>query len=105
MFRQGDVLILKVNNFDKSQIVKAIDRDKGGVVLAYGEVTGHSHQIREDAATLFSLANQDNDRLLTVSETVNLVHEEHSTIVLEPGDYLIRKQREYIPNDVRLVAD
>lgn len=95
MKRQGDILILKVNNFDESKISTQVERENGAVVLAYGEVTNHCHQIISESATLFNINGSGNDRLLKVIAPVNLVHEEHGTIPLEPGSYLVRRQREF----------
>lgn len=43
MFRQGDVLIQKVQFIPKT----AVKQEK--CILALGEATGHAHQIKEDA--------------------------------------------------------
>ena len=34
-----------------------------------------------------------------------LKHEEHATITLPPGNYRIRRQREWTAENVRIVAD
>lgn len=53
LYRQGDVLIMRVEG--KCVPGAEVKRDKGRVVLAYGEVTGHAHAIRSRAATLYEL--------------------------------------------------
>ena len=47
------------------------------------------------------------DRLLRVKAQsgVALVHEEHQAIILPPGDFIVRNQREYSPESLRFVAD
>jgi hypothetical protein len=104
IYRQGDVLILSASNLPSD--LSEIARDSGRIILAYGEVTGHSHAIADLEATLFS-APSTNDRFLRImaSAGADLVHEEHSTIHLSPGDYRIRIQREYSPDAIRNVAD
>ena len=103
MFRQGDVLIRSTNITEKGD---AIERDNGRVVLAYGEVTGHAHAIAAPNAKLFALAGEMTRYLLQVTKTpVELKHEEHSTIVLPPGNYEVVRQREYTPQGLRNVAD
>jgi len=97
IYRQGDVLIMRVDESpDDFGERTAVQRDEGRIVLAYGEVTGHAHAIADDHATLWLLP--DDDRLLTVEGAdVALRHEEHATIVIPPGTYRVRRQREYVP--------
>ena len=101
MFRQGDVLVLRVKG-DADELGERVaePRDDGRVVLAYGEVTGHAHAIMDEAATLWRLAAGD-DRLLLVAgdAPVALRHEEHATIMVPPGAYVVRRQREFAPDD------
>lgn len=53
--RQGDVLLARIGGTDAlPKDAKAVTRDKGRVVLAYGEVTGHAHAIMEPNAELFT---------------------------------------------------
>ena len=86
-------------------------RDRGRIVLAYGEVTGHAHAIASKEAELIETEPGTDgliaDRFLRVlSEAgVDLVHEEHATITLPRGNYIVRIQREYAPEALRNVAD
>ena len=114
-FRQGDVLITRVDG--TADVGKPVSRDRGRIVLAYGEVTGHAHAIVSKRAELFELVEdrtKDGDdawaraaRILRVSgkAAVELRHEEHATIELPPGDYEVTRQREYHPEELRMVAD
>jgi len=65
-------------------------------VLAEGEATGHAHAIAEKRAHLYgdSLAN----RFLRILDEggVDLVHEEHATIHLDPGSYRVVRQRQWL---------
>lgn len=100
MFRQGDVLIMATKEKPKG---KEIMRDKGRIVLAYGEVTGHAHAILEKEAVLWD--NGNGVRILAAAEPLKLVHEEHATIEIPPGNYRVIQQREYSPEAIRNVAD
>ena len=114
IYRQGDVIIIPVT---KAKPGRPVKRDRGRIVLAYGEVTGHAHAIAHRSAELFELAEdrtKDGDdvwaraaRILRISAKagVELRHEEHATIRLPPGDYEVRRQREYAPDELRMVAD
>ena len=106
-FRQGDVLIERVEN---PALGKRVRRDKGRVVLAYGEVTGHAHTIAERGAELYDTQEETESlevRFLRVLADggVALSHEEHATITIPQGDYRITRQREYTPEAIRNVAD
>jgi hypothetical protein len=103
--RQGDVLIMSAKAVPSGLV--QVPRDKDRIVLAYGEVTGHSHAIADPQAALFS-SPSTTDRFLRImaASGAALVHEEHSTILLPPGDYIVRLQREYqAPDITRTVAD
>lgn len=101
IYRQGDVLLISadVNPQDATGEVKPV---AGRLVLAEGEVTGHSHTIEADRATglLFG------DRMVVVAdEPVELTHQEHDTLVIAPGLYFVIRQREYTPAAPRMVTD
>jgi hypothetical protein len=104
MYRQGDVLVVAVERIPRW--AKAVHRDRGRVVLAYGEATGHAHAIADSGASL--LEHQADQYLrVTADRGVSLTHEEHQTITLPPGDYRVVRQREYEPEArrVRFVVD
>ena len=105
IFRQGDVLIERVDAIPAGAALR--ERDKGRVILAYGEVTGHAHAIDDsvEAPTAVLLDSVDGLAFLKVDALSRLVHEEHSTIELAPGNYRITTQREYEPEGWRRVAD
>ena len=93
MARQGDVLIVSAT-IPKEAEPKA--RDKGRVILAYGEVTGHAHRIADpDGAGAVLLSVAESATFLRLSKGAQLVHEEHATINLPAGEYQVIQQREY----------
>ena len=95
MVRQGDVLLERISDDTETpEGFAAVKRDKGRVILAYGEVTGHAHAITEEWATLFEAAEE---RRLVLPEEATLRHEEHGAIALAPGTYRVVIQREYVP--------
>lgn len=93
-FRQGDVLLMRVEELPSQAKEEAV-QDK--IVLAYGEVTGHSHSISLDSATLY---RHEQHNYLVVPSAANLVHEEHDTIAVPAGVYKVIRQREYSPRHV-----
>lgn len=104
--RQGDVFLVRIDAIPTD--VTPVERDNGRVILAYGEVTGHAHAIEESHAQLLerpepprearisTLTPTENQRFLRiVGAAANLVHEEHATIQLPPGDYQVVHQVEW----------
>ena len=103
--RQGDVLLIPARIGGKT---KGVKRDAGRVVLAYGEVTGHAHAILSPDCQLVTAADAEDLRmwlLVTAPEPVELVHEEHATVLIPPGEYQVIRQVEYAPEALRNVAD
>lgn len=106
-------------------------RESGRIILAWGEVTGHMHEVLTaetslpptmDAAQFFTDPATGARTLLLIEPAV-LRHQEHAPIALDPrnpqqvrqGDVLltpigggawqVTRQREYSPEAIRNVAD
>lgn len=100
----GDVILTYgelPGDFDSMPIVK-------DSCLAYGEATGHAHKIfGEPEAFELRECPKTKTRHLRVVSPVALKHQEHSPILLPPGDYRIGIQKEYDPFEklTRQVAD
>lgn len=106
VYRHGDVLIREVDEIPADATRKA--KDKRGLVLAEGEVTGHHHRIADTSMgeLLVSPGEADEMRMwLSLSVAAPLVHEEHHTLDLPAGDYEVIIQKEYEPEGLRNVAD
>lgn len=110
MYRQGDVLILPIDEEAASAAIRglsAVARDaRGRLVLALGEVTGHAHAV-VGPGELYRSADQLASDFLHVPSGARVVHEEHGAISLPRGWYRVIRQREYTPGAVRphVVAD
>jgi hypothetical protein len=102
-YRQGDVLLVAVPAIPKD--ARPLPRDRGRIVLALGEATGHAHAIADPQAAL--METELEERLLHVLAEggVLLCHEEHDSVRLPQGAYQVLRQREYVPGDWRMVAD
>jgi hypothetical protein len=100
-YRHGDVLIKRINDINGK-----FKQDKGDVVVALGEVTGHSHRFKSDNGKV-ELYEDDNGQLFVkvLSEEATITHEEHGPVVVPKGNYSITIQREYEPEGWRSVAD
>lgn len=98
-WRHGDIMVAMVENLPGRAVVRP-----GAPVLAWGEVTGHSHRIEDASATTFySVA--DDGFFVVHAESVRLIHEEHGPITLPKGTYRFWHQREYFPDAIRRVVD
>jgi hypothetical protein len=96
LYRHGDVLISKVNILPTG--AQPLQSEQGKTVtLAYGEVTGHSHRIRQTNDA--QLWQSGSEMFLEItSNSATLIHEEHKAIELPRGVYRVWKQREYRPD-------
>jgi len=104
MYRQGDVLLLPIDDMPKR--VAPVKRENGRVVLAHGEATGHAHAIKDARAALFREPGTSAVFMhVAGNASVALEHEEHNAIDVPPGTYRIIRQREYSPGAFRDVAD
>lgn len=123
--RQGDVAIFRINALPIGSLTKR-QREKGRVVLAHGEVTGHAHAIADKKVVQYEAANpaeaanklladvgltvelteHNAPTFLAVEEAATVEHEEHAPIALDPGAYVVIRQREWSDADEpRQVAD
>ena len=128
-YQQGDVVMYKLNDED---FKKYSNEEKGSnysinnyngqtntkAVLAFGEVTGHTHRVEmsemlKDAGVSLHM-NYNNKAGVDVpnafevlNESVELQHEEHDTITLPPGNYVVKIVREFnhITRRAQYVAD
>lgn len=99
LYRQGDVLIRRIDGLPKQKAVKRAS----GMILE-GEATGHVHRIA-DLTRAEILEIGDGIYLCVGKEGVRIVHEEHAALVLPAGNYVVVRQREYFPEEIRNVAD
>lgn len=96
MYRQGDLLIQRVNNAGRSQYAQPI----ADGIIERGEATGHAHRLELGEAW-----NDRGNTFITSTGAAQLVHEEHDTIVLPEGSYRVLRQREFTPEGERRVHD
>lgn len=105
--RQGDVFIRKISKLPETSLEQVKNEDtKKNIILAHGEVTGHTHQIDISSPNI-KLWTDGLERYLEIQEEkVSLIHEEHTKIGLENGFYYVWQPREYVAPDLeRKVED
>ena len=109
IYRQGDVLIERVETIPATAVKQ---KPSKRIILAHGEVTGHHHALEvADPADWWKEADEKQsttglagDIFVTIKGGA-VTHQEHSKIVLPPGNYRVTRQREYSPEAIRNVAD
>lgn len=115
VWRQGDVLGIRVAALPEG--CKEVPHVDGAIVLAFGEVTFHKHQIadwsdagRQARNALHSAKarlwqDKSGARFLEVVKPVMLRHEEHSPIEIPAGVYELPVQMEHTAERMRRVED
>lgn len=108
MLRQGDVLLIPSTKRPSRRATSVSDR--GRIILAYGEQTGHAHEVigvdNTDPVPAMELFEEpDGTRLLVIQRPAEVRHEEHGRISLQAGGYDVRRQSEYDPIVIRQVTD
>ena len=125
-YQQGDVVMFQVdketfeNNVRNGEEYQTnyIGGTKTKAILAFGEVTGHTHRVNmnemlNDAGVTLNMGyNREAGRdvpegFVVENQTVTLKHEEHNPVDIPPGYYLVRIVREmdHITGRARYVAD
>ena len=124
-YQQGDVVMFQVDDetfkkYSKSggNVIDYNTQSHNNPILAFGEVTGHLHQIHmkdmlaEAEVTLhmsrWGEAGKDvPDAFEVREEPITITHEEHNPLDVPPGKYVVRIVREFdhIAGRSRYVAD
>ena len=124
-YQQGDVVMFQVDEKTFAKNCRPTDESKayqGGTrtkaILAFGEVTGHTHRVNmAEMAKMAGVTLHMGYRgepgvdvpngFEVRGDTVTLCHEEHNSINIPPGKYVVRIVREFdhIAGRSRYVAD
>ena len=102
--QQGDVILTRIKSLPSGTRKVLKKNDKGEMVLAEGETTGHYHGIAENKSELFTI---NNVMYMDLKENSILTHQEHKHIELEAGVWQIGivKEYDYFSKMVRKVVD
>ena len=120
-YQQGDVVMFKLSDEDFKDYSNLDSPNQGDyevrhylggknekAILAFGEVTGHTHRIDmsklvKSAEVNLHMGYKDEPGIDVPNafevrgESVQLQHEEHDTITLPPGNYVVHIVREFNP--------
>lgn len=102
--RQGDIFFMIVDGVPKNS------KKHPSNILAYGEVTGHSHKIISPSISeMESFVDKKGDIYVRSASEITVGHDEHNCVFLPSNEWIcITRQREYDPLAVekeRRVAD
>jgi hypothetical protein len=101
MIVQGDVFFVRIQSIPEES--KEVNRDERGFIIAEGEATGHAHVINDD----IELYEKDSVLFIKTEKTVEVRHEEHLPVTLDPGIWKVGIVREYdaFLEEIRMVKD
>ena len=103
---QGDMLIIPIRTIPAN--AKAATPEGAHFILAHSE-TGHHHVIERAKAEVFEAADDAFVAYVKALAPADITHQRphdtHETVQLAPGNYEIRRQREYMPEGFRKAAD
>lgn len=102
-YQQGDVLLFKIDELP-SKLTPHHEP-----VVAYGEVTGHSHKLKGKAIVLKSKPKkgEEEETYVDVQEDSTIEHEEHKPIKIPKGKYKskIVRERNHLLSRTEYVRD
>lgn len=101
MIVQGDVFFIRMKRIAKEST--KVNREERGFIIAEGEATGHAHVIDDD----IELYEKDSILFVKTEKPVEVRHEEHRPVTLDPGIWKVETVREYDPflEEIRMVKD
>jgi len=108
---QGDLLICRVDSLPSN--ARPVLAEKGRYVVAHSE-TGHHHAIAAASNVMMLTTGDPMVSYLQIIEATDMTEaliehqrpfDTHKTIAIPPGNYEIRRQREYSPKGWRMVVD
>lgn len=110
MAAQGDFIILRINEIPAD--VERIEPENGKIVVAHSE-TGHNHVMEAETVSAFKETGTKEADLykmfLSVEAPTEINHlrsfDTHETLPVPPGNYEIRRQREYVAEGFRRAQD
>lgn len=110
MAAQGDFIIIRIDDIPAD--VEKLEAENGQYVIAHSK-TGHNHVMTMERVQAFKPKNVEDRDLyelfLYVEQPTEINHlrsfDTHETLLVPPGNYQVRRQREYVPEGYRRAAD
>lgn len=110
MAAQGDFIIVRVDSIPAN--VEPMNPENNVYVVAHSE-TGHNHVMERTNVEAYVPKNTKSvdlyELFLNVKEPTEINHQRsfdtHETLLVPPGKYMVRRQREYTPEGFRRAQD
>ena len=110
MAAQGDFIIMKVAEIPEDMIPLELENDV--FIIAHSE-TGHNHVMERTHVSAYRAKDVKDvdlyELFLVVKEPTRIdhlrAHDTHEALLVPPGNYKIRRQREYTSEGFRRAAD
>lgn len=110
MAAQGDFVIIRIDAIPTD--VEQVAPRGNQIVVAHSE-TGHDHVMLAERVTAYKPAGVKEvdlyEMFLAVEAPTEINHlrsfDTHETLLVPPGNYQIRRQREYVPEGFRRAQD
>ena len=101
MIVQGDVYLVEIESLPEG--TNKVEKNERGYILAKGEHTGHAHVIDDE----LDVYEQNGVLYIRTENEVQVTHEEHLPITVEPGIWRVGIVQEYDPfmEEARNVQD
>lgn len=107
LIRHGDLLLVPIEMMDGLDKIPE-GKELATNILAEGEVTGHHHRLTGKVQVFAVSVSQHPEitKAVKVLEDQKLVHEEHNTVAVPKGDYVLVQERELtLEQEARRVMD
>ena len=109
-YRQGDILLERIYEIPKQIINYQQQQTQDNYIIAHGE-SGNQHRMSKHVLIFENPENKEERYVQVLSQNTDLVHQEHKSIHILQGIYIIRREREYnafestIESGIRQVQD
>ena len=109
-YRQGDILLERIYEIPKQimnhQQQQQQQQTQDNYIIAHGE-SGNQHRMSKHVLIFENPENKEERYVQVLSQNTDLVHQEHKSIYIPQGIYIIRREREYnaFESAIRQVQD
>ena len=97
-YRQGDILLERIYEIPqqimKQQQQQQQQQTQDNYIIAHGE-SGNQHRMSKHVLIFENPENKEERYVQVLSQNTDLVHQEHKSIYIPQGIYIIRREREY----------
>ena len=97
-YRQGDILLERIYEIPQQimnhQQQQHQQQTQDNYIIAHGE-SGNQHRMSKHVLIFENPENKEERYVQVLSQNTDLVHQEHKSIYIPQGIYIIRREREY----------